>query len=111
MTRAGTRLLLIVALLASLAVAALFATRAVGTGRHTREGDEAIRPWMSVPYVAHSQGVPQRTLWDALGIPPHAHDRRPLARIAREKKRRVEDLIAQLRRAIGAERKSPDTSK
>jgi hypothetical protein len=105
MTRTGTRILLIAALLASLAVAALFATRAVGSSRRTHAGDEGIRPWMSIPYVAHSQGVSQRALWDALGIAPHLHDHRPLARIAREKKRRVEDLIRQLRGAIGAERK------
>ncbi len=75
--------------------------------RRAHAGEEGIRPWMSVPYIAHSQGVPQKTLWEALGIPPHGHDHRPLARIAREKKKRVEDLIAKLRKAIGPARKTP----
>ncbi|MGI8742987.1 MAG: hypothetical protein ACR2NN_10550 [Bryobacteraceae bacterium] len=51
MTRTGTRLLPIAAFLASLAVTALFATRAVGTGRRTHSGEEGIRPGMSVPYI------------------------------------------------------------
>ena len=109
MTRSATRLALLTALLISLAAAALFATWAVGSGRSAHSGSEAIRPWMSVPYIAHSQHVAQRTLWDALGIPPHLRDHRPLIRIAREKRRHVDELITALRNAINkAERTLPN---
>ncbi|MDQ6760529.1 MAG: hypothetical protein M3Z32_11800 [Acidobacteriota bacterium] len=87
-------------MLIALAVTAMFATWAVGSGRSARGGSEAIRPWMSIPYIAHSQHVPQRALWEALGIPPHSRDHRPLIRIARETRRHVDELIAALRRAI-----------
>ena len=100
MTWKGSRLVLVTAMLISLAAAALFATWAVGSGRRTRSEPEAIRPWMSIPYIAHSQHVSQRTLWVALGIPPHMRDHRPLIRIAGEKHRSVEELIAALRNAI-----------
>jgi hypothetical protein len=91
---------LVLALLASLAVAAIFATRAVHYAKRTQTEFESIRPWMSVPYIAHSKHVPQRVLWKALGIPPHTHDRRPLARIARDQGRPVEELITLLLNAI-----------
>lgn len=100
MTRTAYKLVLVLALIASLGVAAIFATRAVHYARRTRTTLETIRPWMSVPYIAHSKHVPQATLWTALGIPPHAHDRRPLARIARQQGRPVDELIAALKTAI-----------
>lgn len=98
--------MLVLALVASLAVAALFATRAVRSVRRSQSEFETIRPWMSVLYVAHSKHVPQGVLWKALGLAPHAHDRRPLARIAREQGRSVEELITALRTAI-ADVKTP----
>jgi hypothetical protein len=101
------RLLLVTALLISVVATALFATWAVGSGRLTRSGSESIRPWMSIPYIAHSQHVPQRTLWDALGIPPHLRDHRPLLRIAREKRRHVDELITALRNAINKADRKP----
>lgn len=96
------------ALLISLAVAAVFAMRAMEAGRLTQAGGEGIRAWMSIPYIAHSQHVPQRTLWEALGIAPHLRDHRPLIRIAREKRRRVEDLITTLRKAVAKTARKPD---
>lgn len=104
------RLVLALALVASLAVAALFASRAVHYAKSTRAESEGIRPWMSVPYIAHSKHVPARVLWKALGIPPHSHDRRPIGRIARAQGRPVEELIAALRAAIAYEQ-SPSTPK
>ncbi len=62
---------------------------------------------MSIPYIAHSQHVPQRALWDALGIPPHSRDHRPLIRIAREKRRHVDELIAALKKAINKTDRAP----
>lgn len=101
--RTAYRVVLVAALVVSLAVAALFASRAVHSARSTHTEFESIRPWMSIPYIAHSKHVPARTLWKALGIPPHSHDRRPLARIAREQGRPVEELISAVRAAIAGE--------
>jgi hypothetical protein len=71
-----------------------------------RHHNEQIRPWMSVPYVAHSHRLPPKVLYDALGIPQTPHDRRPLRQIAREKNVTVEEIIATLERTI-AEAKQP----
>lgn len=90
---------LAVALVLVFVLAAFLAFRAVQAGVRAR-GDEPIRPWMTVPYVAHSHHVQQDALWNALGIPPHRHDHRPLGRIARDQNLRVGDLIATLKGAI-----------
>ncbi len=31
---------------------------------------ELIRGWMSIPYIAHVYSVPDRLLWESLGVPP-----------------------------------------
>ena len=36
---------------------------------------EAIRGWMTVPYIARAYGVPEETLFAALGIPKAGNDR------------------------------------
>jgi hypothetical protein len=71
--------------------------------------DEVIRPWMSVPYVAHSYHIPPHILYQALGIPPQPHDRRPLKQIAREHKRSVDEVITVLHEAIARERATHPT--
>lgn len=62
--------------------------------------DEPIRPWMSVPYVAHSYRVPPHVLNQAIGLAPMQRDRRPLREIARQQNRPVETLISELQDAI-----------
>jgi len=80
---------------------ALFAVRTVRRAIFWRQHrDETIRPWMSVPYVAHSHGVPPHVLYEALGLPHPTHDRRPLKQIAREQNIPVEQLIETLQKAI-----------
>jgi hypothetical protein len=66
--------------------------------------EEVIRPWMTIPYVAHSYRVPPRVLYQALGISPTPHDRRPLKQIAREQNRSVEEVSSVLNDAIASER-------
>jgi hypothetical protein len=78
--------------------------RAIYWGFHR---DEAIRPWMSIPYVAHSHRVPPRVLYEALGVTPQPHDRRPLKEIARQQNRSVEQLTTTLQDAIARERARP----
>ena len=82
-------------------VTGLFAVRTVRRAIYWRQHrDEPIRPWMTVPYVAHSYRVPPRVLYEALGVPHPPRDRRPLKQIAREQNVSVERLIETLQRAI-----------
>ncbi len=72
-------------------------------GRHARGlhwENEPIRPWMSVPFVAHTHHLPSAVLFRAIGIEPQPHDRRPLRTIAREQHRPVEDVVRDLERAL-----------
>jgi hypothetical protein len=79
----------------------LFATRTVRRAVYWRlHHDEAIRPWMSLPYIAHSYRVPPRVLYEALGIPHPPHDRRPIREIAREQKRSVDGVISVVQDAV-----------
>jgi len=71
-----------------------------------RHRDEAIRPWMTLPYIARSYRVPPRVLYDALGIPHPPHDRRPIRAIAVEKNISVDETIQILQRAIAAARQA-----
>jgi len=91
-----------------LAVTALFAVRTVRRAIYWRfHHDEQIRPWMSVPYIAHSYRVPPRVLYEALRIYPTPHDRRPIREIAREQNRPVDEVILDLQKAIARERALP----
>ena len=69
-----------------LLVTALFAVRTFRRAIYWRvHRDEVIRPWMTLPYVAHSYRLPPRVLYDALNIQHPPHDRRPIRKIAKEK--------------------------
>ena len=88
-----------------LIITGLFAVRTVRRAVYWRlHRDEAIRTWMSVPYIAHSYRVPPHVLYEALGIAPQPHDRRPIREIAREQNISVERLITTLEEAIALER-------
>jgi hypothetical protein len=102
MKRLGWRQwVLLLAFLLAVLFTGLFATRAVRHAVYWRlHRDEPIRPWMSVPYVAHSYRIPPHVLYQAIGLPPTQHDRRPLREIAREQNRAVETLISELQDAI-----------
>src|SRR5256885_9086021 len=77
-----------------LLMTSLFAVRTVRRAVYWRlHRDEVIRPWMSVPYVAHSYRVPSHVLYESLGIAPQPHDRRPIRDIAQEQNRSVEEEI------------------
>ncbi len=93
------------ALVLVLLVTGLFAIRTVRRAIYWRlHRDEVIRPWMSVPYVAHSYRVPPPVLYDALGIPHPPHDRRPIKEIAKQQNRSIEEVVATLQSAIARER-------
>src|SRR5436305_7415623 len=86
-------------LLLSLAVVAVFAVRLLHN-MPRRQVDEPIRPWMTVPYIAHSYRVPSRILYEAIGLPATPRDRRPLVAIARAQNRPVQAVIDELQNAI-----------
>ncbi len=95
----------VVVLALVLLMTSLFAIRTVRHAIYWRlHRDEAIRPWMSVPYIAHSYRLPPHVLFEALGIPPQPPDRRPIKEIAREQNISVEQLITTLQEAIARER-------
>lgn len=109
MRRLGWQQWLVLGLfLAALGVAGLFGVRAFRRAAYWRaHRDVVIRPWMSVPYVAHSYRVPPRVLYEAVGLKPQPPpDRRPLRLIAREQNRPVEALIGALQEAIAREREA-----
>jgi hypothetical protein len=92
-------------------VTGLFAVRTVRRAMFWRtHREEVIRPWMSIPYVAHSYRVPPHVLYQALGIPPQPHDRRPLKQIAREQNRSVDEVTSVLQDAITRTRASQPTA-
>jgi hypothetical protein len=90
---------LVLGLLLSVAVVAVFAARAMQQSPF-RPTVEPIRPWMTVPYIARSHHVPASVLYTALGLPPTQHDRRPLLAIARAQHRPVSAVIAAVQAAI-----------
>lgn len=96
-----------IALILALAGMALFAIRAGRQARHFHELREPIRPWMSVPFVAHVHHVPEQTLFAAIGVTPLGpRDRRSIRHIAHELHRPVPDVVAQLQRAVDQARRS-----
>jgi hypothetical protein len=89
----------------------LFAVRTVRRAMYWRaHREEVIRPWMSIPYIAHSYRVPRHVLYQALGIPSQPHDRRPLKQIAREQNRSVDEVISAVQDAITRERANHPTA-
>src|ERR1043166_2578501 len=89
-----------------LSVTGLFAVRTVRRAIYWRmHRDEVIRPWMSIPYVAHSYRVPDHVLYDSLNLFHPPHDRRPIKEIAKEQNRSVEEVVTTLQSAIARERR------
>jgi hypothetical protein len=108
-----TIFLIVVSFLLAICLTFLFAFRAGRNARYMRWGQEPIRAWMSVPFIAHVHHVPEEALFQAIGLEPkQPRDRRPLRRIAREEKRPVDELIRELNQAIAQERgPNPGTGK
>jgi len=98
--RPSNLLILTVAFCVAVAGTLIFGVR---TGRHYRRlrwENEPIRPWMSVPFIAHTHHVPAGILYRAIGLDPYQRDRRPLRVIAREQHVPVETLVRNLERAL-----------
>jgi hypothetical protein len=96
------------ALILVLLVTGLFAVRTFRRAVYWRmHHDEVIRPWMSLPYVAHSYRVPPRILYEALNLEHPPRDRRPIRQIAGEQHRNVDEIIRSLNDAIAQARQHP----
>lgn len=88
-----------------LAFTGYFGWHTVNRARYWHEHkDEPIRAWMTVGYIAHSYHVPAPILKEAIGLPVDKPDRRPLAKIAHDQNRPVEELIKILNETIETER-------
>ena len=110
MKRLGWRgWLILIAFVLAASFAGIFVARTVRHALYwSRHRDEAIRPWMSVGYVAHSYSVPPDVLYRAINLNPVPHDRRPLRLIAKEQNRPVEAVTADLEKTIADFRAHPE---
>src|SRR5438270_14092779 len=100
-------ILLALGFVLALAIVFVFGYRAGRQAWQMRWANSPVKPWMSVPFIAHTHHVPVETLFDAIHVQPrHPHDRRPLRRIAHEEKRPVEELIREIDQAIARTRGS-----
>ena len=98
----------VAALILVLLFTGLFAVRTFRRAVYWRmHRDEVIRPWMSLPYVAHSYRVPSRVLYETLKVEHPPHDRRPIKQIAAEQHRSVDEVIGKLYAAIDRARQQP----
>lgn len=95
-------LILSVAFCVAIAGTFIFAFRAGRYAHQLRWENEPIRPWMSIPFIAHTHHVPSALLFHAIGVEPHPHDRRPIGTIAREQGRPVADVARDLERALAS---------
>jgi hypothetical protein len=85
-----------------------FIYRMVDRARYWSErANEPIRGWMTIGYIARSRRVPPPILKRALGLPPGERERRPLAAIAEEQNRPVDELVRVIEEAIEKERGAP----
>lgn len=91
---------IVIALTIAVAAAGLMMLHTVRHAMRLRHAREAVRPWMTVPYIARSRHVPPETLYAALRLTPEFRDRRTLGRIARQQGRPVHDVIADIEAAI-----------
>ena len=98
--RPSQLLILAVALCVAIAGTFIFGFRAGRHARHLHWENEPIRPWMTVPFIAHTHHVPPAILFHALGMDPQQHDRRPLRAIARQENRPVENVVRDLEHAL-----------
>lgn len=103
-------MLLIAGFSLAIGVTFFFGYRAGRTARHIRWQNEPIRPWMSVPFIAHTRHVREEVLFQAIRVPANPHDHRPIRDIARAEKTPVAELIRSLQSAAeraGAEARPP----
>ena len=98
----------IVALVVVLLLTGLFAVRTFRRAIYWRvHHDEVIRPWMTLPYIAHSYRVPPHLLYEALNTEHPPHDHRPIKKIAADQHKSVDEIVTILSQAIARARQQP----
>jgi hypothetical protein len=90
----------VVSLSLVVAVTFFFAYRVENTARHIRWQDEAIKTWMSVPFIAHTHHIREELLFQAIRVKPNPRDHRPIRDIARAEKLPAAELVRELQHAI-----------
>ena len=106
LTRRHT-LLLVLGFCLAIAATFFFGYRAGRTARHIRLQNEPIKPWMSVPFVAHTYRVREDLLFQAIRVTPNPRDHRPIRDIARAEKLPSAQLVRELQNAIAAQAVPP----
>lgn len=101
-SRRTGRQLLVAAFLLALGFTSFYAVRTISDAIYWNEHrDEPIEGWMTIGFVAHSYHLPPHVLLMAIGLSPGPpSDRRPLAVIAHDQGRSVDQLSATLQTAI-----------
>ncbi|QBD81157.1 hypothetical protein EPA93_36370 [Ktedonosporobacter rubrisoli] len=70
------------------------------------EGDvRTIRPWMTIPYIAHSYHVPENYLYKSLQIAPTPSRHSTLHMLAQHSKRPLDQVIHEVQKSIISYRK------
>ena len=94
------KLILVAALVLAIVGAFVFGARVRRHARRMHWQNEPVRPWMSLPFIAHTHHVPVETLYQAIGVPYQEHDRRPVRAIARAENKPLADLLRELENAV-----------
>ena len=94
------KLVLGFALILAIAGTLIFGAKTHRHLRRIRWENEPIRPWMSVPFIAHTHHIRPEILYRAIGVQPRQHDRRPVRQLARAESRPVAGVISDLENAI-----------
>lgn len=114
--RSRTTTIIIISILLCVALVAVVITT-LGTVRaiqslqqqHTlaKAGDvSTIRPWMTIPYIAHTYHVPENYLYDSLHIPDtHTTRHMPLHALATHYQRPLSSVVQDVQSAVTLYRK------
>jgi len=102
------RVLIALLVLIGLFFVTFYGLRAYRGLRQLIEGTQPIvRPWMTIPRIAHQFKIPQAELYRALAVQPERPDRRPLDRLAREKGLKIPVFVDQVQRFVDSYHKPP----
>ena len=68
-----------------------------------------VRPWMSMRYIANSSGVPEQTIFDAVGIPLAGNEDKPLDLLSQEQRYKggPRALAEAIQNALAQQRATP----
>ena len=67
-----------------------------------------IRDWMTIPYISRTYQVPQKLLFDALGIPSRGNEEKSLAQLNEEYSPQAPGIVLEVVRAAIRAHQPPD---